>query len=353
MPMDGGGRGGDEATRYEVARGVPGPGGAGEEGRFALFPTDGSTWGRVKPHFVQNNAPSLASSPQWRQTDTAGDKVNGVYHRQVHSETPVGRTRDSGPGALPRARGILARAARPDDQPSAGRPDPGPGGGRAHLEFGGAADLPLERPTGRRGRRPSEPGRRGPARPRGRRPDRDDRRRHRPRPPSRVFRPRWSDGPRRGNTRVSRVGRNVREPVAAPFPLPFGPLPGREGRPARAEPDCELAARASPIGGARGRTGHDSAGAPPAARRGRRPHDRSHARPPGPRTAPAHGHPGRDRKPAAAQPGGKRRATDDLPFERASRPPRRDDARRGGGGSDGPTEPFPDGPRSGPPREPL
>lgn len=34
---------------------------------------------------MQNNAPSLASSPQWRQTDTAGDKVNGVNNHTTNN----------------------------------------------------------------------------------------------------------------------------------------------------------------------------------------------------------------------------------------------------------------------------
>jgi hypothetical protein len=63
LPVGGGG-GGSGLT----------PGGDGE--------TDASTWGSVYPHFLQKRAPSLASSPQWRQTVTDGGKVNGVYHRQ-------------------------------------------------------------------------------------------------------------------------------------------------------------------------------------------------------------------------------------------------------------------------------
>jgi len=62
---------GGEGDGAPVGGGAPDEGGVAVVAGFAGF-TEGSTWGSVKPHFVQKRAPSLASSPQWRQTVIQG-----------------------------------------------------------------------------------------------------------------------------------------------------------------------------------------------------------------------------------------------------------------------------------------
>jgi hypothetical protein len=94
--------------RCQVWEGADGGGGGAMTGRGAGTPGAatgggggaGPAWGRVKPHFWQKSEPSGASSPQCRQTVMAGGKINCVYHRQVHGETPVGRAHHAEPRAL-------------------------------------------------------------------------------------------------------------------------------------------------------------------------------------------------------------------------------------------------------------
>jgi hypothetical protein len=289
-----------------------------------------STWGRVYPHFAQNNAPSMLIVPQWRQTVTRGAILMPYITVRYTVETPVGRTRHSGPGSLRRARGFLARTPASLGESPPRSTDPGPRRSGVDVARRGARNLPSSRARGRRGRGPTGARCGGRACPRGRRARGRSRRRDRPGTSTRLRGVRGVDLHRGRDPRLSGSGRHLFGSTAPPVRISPGGVPRGLGRPAATQSDREHVVDPPSLGGVGRRTRNHSPRSSEAPGRTRRSLDRAGRRSIGARTTPHEPHSRRDRQHPATEPRRERGPRDDLPVVRASRDSRRDLDGRGG-----------------------